>query len=236
MDALIQIFTNPGSVFEKQREDSSWLLPALVVVGFSIVSAIAVNLATDMEAATMATIDQQIAMMEQQGVPQAQIDQVVEQMESGVAMAQNPALLVGGALLSAVVVFIFTILFHALYFLIVGKTMGLEQGYSDWMALACWGRMPWVIGAVVLVIASVTMSAQGDPSAYNLLAFSNWVALPNQDSMFLGTFVKSLDILILWSIAIMTIGFQKWSDKSFGISLAVVAVPYVVVYGILLAV
>lgn len=236
MNALIQIFIKPGDVFEQQREDSNWLLPALVILGFSIVSAIAVVFATDTGEAAKMVIDQQIAVMEQQNVPQETIDQTRAQMENAIGVTQNPAVQIGGVLLSTFIMFVVLVLLHGLYFLIAGKIMGLDQGFTDWLALSCWGRMPWVIGAIVILIASFAMSSQADATAFNLLGFSNWVSLPNQDHMFVGALVKSLDILVLWSIAIMTIGFQKWSGKSMGVSLSVVAAPYVVIYGVLMAI
>jgi len=43
-----------------------------------------------------------------------------------------------------------------------------------------------------------------------------------------------LDLMVIWSIVILTIGFNSWTDKSMGVSAAVVAVPYVVIYALLM--
>lgn len=236
MNDLIQIFTNPRGVFQRQEEDeASWLLPALVILVFSIASAIAVSQATDLEAATTEALEQQFKMMEEQGTPPEVIEQTRAQMESAVGAVQSPIAVFGFAALGVVLVFSVVVLIHALYFLIVGKIMRVDLSFVDWLALSCWGRMPMVIGAIVLIIATLTMSTQTDPNNFNLLAFANWVSLPNMDHMFLGDSVRSLDVFVIWSIVIMTIGFQQWTEKSLGVSAAVVAVPYVLIYGALLA-
>ena len=235
MNALIAIFTNPRAVFDEQKEDPKWLVPALVILAFTILSGVAVVALIDVEEAARAQLEQTIEMLEQQGTPQATIDQVRASSEQQLQITANPIVAMGSAALGAVVIFFVLALVHALYFMVVGKIMKTGHDFSDWFALSVWGRMPWVIAAVVTIVAALVMSPQTDVTAYNLLALSTWMSIPNENSMFLGQLVKSLDLMVIWSIVIMTIGFDSWTEKGMGISAAVVAVPYVVVYGLLMA-
>ena len=234
MNALIAIFTNPRAVFEEQREDPKWLAPALVILAFTVISGVAVTMLIDVEEVARAQLEQTIETMEQQGSPQEVIDQIRTATEQQLAISTNPIVAMGGAVLGAIVIFFVLALVHALYFMVVGKVMSTGHDFSDWFALAVWGRMPWVIAAIVTVIAALAMGAQTDVSAYNLLAFSSWMNLPNENHMFFGQLVKTLDLMVIWSIVIMTVGFNSWTEKSMGVSLAVVAVPYVVVYALLM--
>ena len=234
MNALIAIFTNPRAVFEEQREDPKWLAPALVILAFTVISGVAVTMLIDVEEVARAQLEQTIETMEQQGSPQEVIDQIRTATEQQLAISTNPIVAMGGAVLGAIVIFFVLALVHALYFMVVGKVMSTGHDFSDWFALAVWGRMPWVIAAIVTVIAALAMGAQTDVSAYNLLAFSSWMNLPNENHMFFGQLVKTLDLMVIWSIVIMTVGFNSWTEKSMGVSLVVVAVPYVVVYALLM--
>lgn len=232
MKEIIAIFTDPRSVFAGQREDPKWLIPALVILAFTIVSGVAVTLLVDNEEVARAQLEQTIETFERQGMPQEAIDEMRAGSEQQLAIAANPMVAVGTAVLIAVVTFFLLTLFHALYFMIVGKIMKTGHDFSDWFALAVWGRMPWAIAAVVTVIAALVIGAQTDLSAYNLLALSSWMSLPNENHMIFGQAVKTLDLMVIWSIVIMTIGFDSWTERGMGVSLAVVAIPYAVVYAL----
>ena len=227
MNHLLAIFTNPKSVFEAQRDESSWLVPALAILVFSIASSIVVAMTIDPSVA----IEQTVEMLEQQGAPQAQIDAVRESSQ----MAANPVMTIGSAALGGVIVFFVMTLLHAIYFWIVGKILSEDQDFSDWYALSVWGRMPWVITAIVTIVAVIAMDSQVDPTAYNLLAIATWIDIPGETSMFVGTLVKSLSLTTIWTIVILTIGFSSWTDRSMGVSAAIVAVPYVLIYGGMMA-
>lgn len=234
MNALIAIFTNPRTVFDEQREDPKWLVPGLVILAFTIISGVAVTMLVDVGEVARAQFEQTIETMERQGTPQATIDQMRTSAEQQLEIAGNPIVAMGSAVLGAVVVFFILSLVHALYFMIVGKIMKTGNDFSDWFALSVWGRMPWIIAAVVTVVAALAMSPQTDLAAYNVLSLSTWMNLPNENHMIFGQLVKTLDLMVIWSIVIMTVGFDSWTEKGIGVSAAVVAVPYVVVYGVLM--
>lgn len=236
MNSLLAIFTNPRAVFDEQQDDPKWLVPGLVILAFTIISAVGVTALVDVGEVQRAQFEQTIETLERQGTPQATIDQMRATTETQLEFATNPIVAMGGAVLGAVVIFFILALVHALYFMIVGKIMSTGHDFSDWFALSVWGRMPWVISAIVTVVAALVMSPQTDLSAYNLLALSTWMNLPNETHMIFGQLVKTLDLMVIWSIVIMTVGFDSWTEKGIGVSLAVVAVPYVVIYGLLMAI
>ncbi len=235
MKDLIQIFINPRATFETQKEDSAWLKPALIILATTIVSAIVIPFTMDLGGAIQIQIDQTVEMMKNQGMPQETVDNVAEQMRKQLEDTQaSPTMAVLSGIVTAILVFFVLSLLHALYFFIVGKILKTDIDYSDWLALAVWGRMPWAIGAVITILAALVMSPQVDPQAYNLLAFSNFISLPNIDRIFLGSLIKTLDLFVIWSIVIMTIGFACWTERSMGVSVTIVAIPYVIVYGALI--
>ena len=235
MNALIRIFTNPRAVFDEQWEDPRWVAPALVILAFTAISDVAVTFVFNSEDVVRARAEQIIAGTERFAPPLATPDEIRAQTEHRIAVSGYPWLEAGRAVVGAVLIFFVLTSVQALYFMIVGKVMKTECDFSDWFVLSAWGRMPWVIAAIVTTIAAFVVGAPFDASEYNLLAFSTWMNLENEHHVFIiSQPVKSLDLMVIWSIVILTIGFNSWTDKSMGVSLAVVAVPYVIIYWFLL--
>ena len=234
MNALIGIFTNPRAVFDEQWEHPRWVAPALVILAFTALSDVAVTFVFNSEDVVRARVEQMIEVSERFPQLLTTPDEIRTQTEHRIAVSGKPWLKAGVDVVLAVLVFFVLALVQALYFMIVGKVMKTDLDFSDWFALSVWGRMPWVIAAIVTTIAAFVMSAPHDVSEYNVLALSTWMELPIERVEFFHVFVKSLDLMVIWSIVILTIGFNSWTDKSLGVSLAVAAVPYVVFYGLLL--
>ena len=221
MKNLLKIFTNPVQLFEQEKEDAGWVLPAMTALVVSLVAVVLVTLSVDLVGA-------QIEQLKAAGLPEEQIDK-----------AQIPEIgeltLVGGAVAGAAIGFFAIILALALYFYIVGRILNTEMGFVDWLAMVSWGQMPTVIASVLMIIAVLGMGSQFDPSAYNLLALSNYIPLPNVAHPILGAVVKGLDLITFYTIAIFTIGFKVWTDCGYGKAVAIAAAPHVVFYAIAMA-
>lgn len=155
---------------------------------------------------------------------------IVTSFVTGAEGNQFPGL--GTQLLVLIASFCLGVLIQALYFWIVGKAMTLDQGWSHWITLACWGIMPWILEDVVTLISIVVESIASDFHIRNFLNLSYWLNLQAQEDLAWKLVVDSNGIFDLWEIAILTIGFKLWSQKSTVVSLSVVAIPYVVVAGL----
>ena len=226
MQDLIAIFTSPGSVFRSQKEDSSWWMPAVIVVILSAISVVAVLSSVD----TQVMVEAQLNALAEQGVPQAQIDGMRQQFDQGGEMMQITQ--IGGGIFGAVVFYFVLLLLHSLYYLIVGKIVGSDMGFSDWIALFAWAKMPLAVLAIFTILVSLFMSGSASPNDLYLLSLAYWLPMPNETGGFGSDFVWSLDLIVFWCIALFAIGFKEWTDKSMGVSLAIAALPYIVFYGL----
>ena len=188
----------------------------------------------EFEAHIRAQSDGTTRNLERQRTSQTTMHDALAASEQKIYLGANPVIAVGITVLNAIVFFSVLALSHAFYFMIVGRFMKTNLSFSYWFALSVWGRMPWVIASIVTLVATLVMNPQIDMSAYNLLALSAWMELPNESHIMLGSFVKTLDLMVIWSIVILTIGFSSWTERSMSVSLAVVAVPYFVVYALLM--
>ena len=243
MNEFLDIFANPKSLFSAQKDDSNWWKPALVAVLIAVLSGLIVTSQVDQAAIAQAAVDAQIQTMKDAGVPEesiAAMEDAAEQSAQLVADA-NPLLLYGGEAAATVLAFLFLLVVLAFYYWIVGKIVGTEDiFFSDWLALVSWGKLPaTVVGGVVIAIVALLMSTNTDPNAFNIFAIAAYIDLPgsvgnlaNPISAITAGIVWSLDVLVIWSVVLMTIGFREFTGKSTGVSAAVVLGPYVVFYGL----
>lgn len=238
MNSLIGIFTSPKEVFEKQKEDSNWWLPLIVILVFAILANSVATSSLDQEVLTEA----QFQAMAESGLPQEQIDaarKVYSDMEGPPGSNQMMLMTQAGAVLGVVLLTLFAVLFHAIYFKICSAITKLDMSFGDCLALVNWGRMPWVVLSIVTVLAALLMAGTADPNDFKVTSLAYYMDLPNKVPSGLvptmSQIVWTLDIFVIWSIALYTIGFQVWSGKSIGVSATIAALPYVVIYAIVMS-
>ena len=240
MNDLLGIFTNPQEVFSAQKEDATWLKPAGITLIIAILAALVTLTQIDQTAAVNAVIEAQYDQMLESGVPEEQVEALRQQSQASEQMAMDmatgsPVMTFGLGILGVVFIFAIVLLIHSLYYLVVGKIINAEQDFSDWLAMCSWARLPaGVAGGIILALAALLISNNTDPNAFNVLSLAYYLDVPNKSHMFVGNLIWTLDILIIWSIALLTIGFKEFSGKDTVTSLIIAAAPYVVTYGILM--
>ena len=236
MNKLIQVFTSPGKTFEELMQDATWWQPAVVIIVLSIVAAVAVAQVLDPTAA----IEAQLQAMAESGSPQAQIDAVRQAMAAQQDQAQGGGTMMlmtyGIAAIMVPVIYFITVLLHTVYYMVVGKIFDAGVDFGDWFALMNWVRMPLAILAIFTILVALLSSGITTANDLSYLSFAYWLTIPNEGGMVVGQFLWSLDLIVLWTIALSSIAFNKWTDCSMAVSVAIAAAPYVVIYGILMVV
>ena len=220
MNRLWEILFKPAEIYEGMKEDPSPVLPMVTVVVILAVCAVLAVALVDSEAILAEQLEVQATMLEQMNVPEEQREMQLEQTRQAL---QSPAAGVMGLISApagAVVIYFILVVLLTVYLLIVSKTMNLELGFSDWFAFTCWGFIPMIFPAIVGVIGVIA-----DPGT---LAQTDWLAPLNWFSLTVGGYEGALSLDNILMVFIMTMGFQAWSEKSTGVSLAVVLIPFVV--------
>jgi len=120
---------------------------------------------------------------------------------------------------------------EALYLLIAAKVTKLQPGFKHWFALGAWSLLPLVLGnvvaAILLFLSDTTQISPGSlqPLSLNELLFHRPMGSPGQ------ALFESLTIPTFLSFALMIIGIRVWSQRSWAFSTAVVALPWILIYG-----
>ena len=118
----------------------------------------------------------------------------------------------------------------ALYFLIVSKVMDVSVTYGKWFAMATWAGVPGLIG-IVLGFVQILLAEHGQlaPNQLNPLTINQLLFHLDMGTPW-SALLDSISVTTLWSIVLLAIGFQAWSNRSRSVSLAIAAAPAIVVW------
>lgn len=120
---------------------------------------------------------------------------------------------------------------NAVYYLLAGKVMGSGIGYGKWFGFAVWTGIPRLLTVPLSVLQIMTSGGRLAPEDMNMVSL-NYLVLHLSASSPWATFVNSLDLTSLWSIALTAIGFKVWTGRSTGACVTVAVLPYAIIYGI----
>jgi hypothetical protein len=220
MSQLINIFLEPGKVFAELKEKPSFLLPALIVVGASMVSALAYFQTVDPEWFS----NQQVQAMLAQGSSKAEIAQVQQFL---------PGARASGWIAAGFVPVMFAIVFslYGLYYWLAGKIAGQAVSFKQGISLSAWSSMPMLLGALIALIAVFTSSPQSSFESMQLLNVDPLlVQLPLDHGW--SSLAKGFSLLNFWVWFLAALGWKTWFRTGWGQALFVVLLPSVVIYGI----
>lgn len=122
-----------------------------------------------------------------------------------------------------------------LYFLLVGKAFKLEHRYGQWFAFAAWSSVPTLLVLPVKAMQFLlATNGQIAPEALNLLSL-NELLLHLEPGHAWKTFADSIDVSMLWAVALSAIGLKAWSKRGLAACGVAAVLPYALVFGILAA-
>jgi hypothetical protein len=119
-----------------------------------------------------------------------------------------------------------------LYFLLVGKAFALEHRYGQWFAFAAWSAAPTLLTLPVRALQfQLATNGQIAPEALNLLSL-NELVLHLEPGHAWKTLADSVDLTMLWAIALSAIGLKTWSQRGWAACVIAAVLPYALVFGI----
>ena len=216
MNNLVKILINPREAYLSLKEDCGMALPIIAVLVFVVISTIFVSSNMDLEA----MMQENREAMQASDMPDAQLAMHEEQL-----IGVSPVVLIAGTVVSASLFYLLILLVHALYLKIVSSITKDGIEFSDWMGFVSWSRIPVIIGSVVIVVVTA-LSDNVTQESVSVLSLSHYWQTPN---IWFGVVLAFLDLPLLWSLIIMTIGYSAWTEKSIGTSIGIVFGPFIVI-------
>src|SRR5690606_41279825 len=127
---------------------------------------------------------------------------------------------------TALILFIILSL-NAWYLSFMSKSSFNQIGWRHWMSLVCWTGVPVIFVAIASWVSMLSI-----PNGLITLADINplsFQSLLNTETN--STLLQNLNIVQLWSMALLVMGYKAWTGKSVASSALIVLAPYVLIYG-----
>ena len=221
MSQLINIFLEPAKVFAELREKPTFVLPALVVMVLSTLSATLYFFTVDPEWFTNYQLAAAGAEM------------------SAAELEQAKNFMPGARTLGYITAFttpLFLAVVYAImgaYYLLAGKVAGQPVSYRHGLALTAWATMPMVFSAIVAIAGVFTGGNQVPFESLQKLNVGPLFVQLTMDNDW-STLAKSFSLVNLWVWFLGALGWKTWFRTGWGPALFVVMLPNLVIYGVML--
>ena len=139
-------------------------------------------------------------------------------------------MLFGFGAISTVLFSFLVALVQAMYMSLAAAIMGSVYKFKHWIALASWTSLPYVIGAIAMVV-NIALHPNGQLSSYDLDPTSLAALGLSLTGTSFETIAKSVTLTMLWAIGLVTLGFAQWLQISLSKSAAIIATPYILIFG-----
>jgi hypothetical protein len=139
-------------------------------------------------------------------------------------------MLFGFGAISTVLFSFLVALVQAMYMSLAAAIMGSVYKFKHWIALASWTSLPYVIGAIAMVV-NIALHPNGQLSSYDLDPTSLAALGLTLTGTSFETIAKSVTLTMLWAIGLVTLGFAQWLQISLSKSAAIIATPYILIFG-----
>ncbi len=158
------------------------------------------------------------------GLPEERLQEMIDRSTRGGLIAQ----VVVSSLLFVLVIR----LLEALYYSLAGKIVGLDRGFKQWFALACWTSLP---SALVIVPGALVLAGVSEPqipqASLQPLSINELLLhlKPEQAGFALWS---NFSLLNVAGLALAVMGVKAWSGRSWLFSTLFVTLPMLLVIGI----
>jgi hypothetical protein len=140
------------------------------------------------------------------------------------------------AMMGAVGIVIVTFLIYAIqsvYLNLVTKmTVGDQFKFGDWFSFSVWTGFVGIFNSIIMlgVLLSSSTNQVGQESLLPLSFNTLFIHAAPGEPWF--TWGNSLTLVNIWMLALMAIGYQRWTKASLGKSIAVTSAPWVALFGV----
>lgn len=224
--ALVDIFAEPRNALLGLRENSKWCWLPLILIPIVM----GLYWLYYFQFVDFTWVRDEIVAQEAQlrSFDQDQTDALRRQMTFSV-MANSSII--------ATVSFTLMLMFvQALYFTLTLTLVGnYSLSFKQWLGLSCWSQMPTLLVPLAGVIGMLSaadnriLPDQLSYTSLNTLLFH----LPNGHALY--SVLQWIDIAMLWSLALLVLGVRLWTKGSWLKAALTVLLPYIIIYGINIA-
>ena len=216
---LIDIIAAPSAAFARIKEKPTFWLPFLLILAATVSVQLGFFMINDPGFVKDTFIEQATANPDMTQEQRNAIETNLENMDIN-------TLLIAGVV--PVLIFIPLILaLNAWYLSFMSKFSFTQLGWKHWFSLLCWTGIPGLFAALASWIVLLTDSnGQVDQAALQPLSVVNLLGLDTSNAT-----LQQINVMALWSMALVVMGYQQWTQKTLLTSALITLAPYVLLYG-----
>lgn len=216
---LVNTFIAPSKTFTDIRRNASWWVPLLVISIFSIAFFVMIDkkVGFDQVARTMLSSNKAIQQLDP-----AQQEQAYARTAIGLKVGEYAA---------PIFILIYVLITAAVLMGTFNFMMDAQVSFSQSMAIVMYGWLPGIVSAILSIFALAFGDPEGfrmeNPIGTNPAHFMD----PTTTSKFLYSLLTSVDVISLWIVVLIGMGFALNAKKkiSTGSAITTVAVWYFIV-------
>jgi hypothetical protein len=219
MQNVIDIITAPSAVFARLKEQPSFLWVLLLLIALTASLQIGYFSFNDEGYLRDQMIEQAIAGRDVSAEQQKQIETTIGNM----GFTTIAALAAVGTCIVVPAVTALT----ALYLSFMSKFSFNQLGFTHFFSLVCWTAVPTLLALAASWLVLLT-DANGQVSMAELQPLSITGLLGIQTK---SQALQQFTLMHLWSLVLLTLGYQQWTKQSLGAAFATTWAPYLLIYG-----
>jgi hypothetical protein len=207
-DKMVGVFAEPKTMYQKTAlfppKTVDWLIPLIVLIIFSIISSYIIlsnpEIAYNIKHEQLAKIEKSFKEMVDKGqITQEQADQQMSSLEERMSEGTN---MVQTVIFTIVKVFLFFFIVTGIYFIAAKFIFKGEGTYASAMVA---NGLTAYIDIIQVILATILTIATG-----RLFQDTSLAAIMHiEKSTFGGFLLGKLDIIAIWSLAVISIGLAK---------------------------
>ncbi len=219
---LIDIFASPAKAFENIKYDFPILPPLLLLISLNVI--LILTLYSNLDYPWFVDRMVELTAGDLSNSEKEASRQAFEMM------SPNTMGGIGAFSLAVITLVIFSIM--SLYFVVVSNITNDGFQFKQWFSLVTWSSLPSLLSTLAS-FAIIFSSNNGQIAAESLNPFTlNELIFGLNPTKGMGAFYASIDITMIWSIALLTIGYSRWTGKEMTKSFFIAATPYALFFAI----
>jgi hypothetical protein len=191
---MLDIYLAPGRAFARLKEKPTWLVPLIIVLVFSLLTAFVSARYVDWDKQRQLAVDK----MRERNMSEEQIQKASEGMEKFYA---SPAMRYGAPAASAIVVGIIGLLFLTVVYNVSLPLFGGASDFKRTWAIVCNASL--IAVPATIVRGGLVLLKRSAEVTTSLLA-----AAPNLKHGFLTGLLAQLDVFDFWKFMLIAIGLK----------------------------
>jgi hypothetical protein len=216
---LMNVFIAPSKTFLDLRRNASWWVPLLLISIFSIAFFVTIDKKVGFEQVARTMLANNKAI---QQLPAAQQEQAYSRTAIGLKVGEYAA---------PIFILVYVLVIAAVLMATFNFVMDAQVSFGQSMAIAMYGWLPGILSAILAMLALQFGDAEGfrmdNPIGTNPAHFLD----PTTTSKFVYAMLTSIDVISIWMIILIGMGFALNAKKkvSMGSAIGAVAVWYFIV-------